>query len=93
MLSQTGRAALLAVAITCLMVAVHDQQDVTECLSEECAWMDEQICRGIFFPEEPSAGSFIPEEPSAGRFCASCLVIVAKPVSLIVFPSLDPVPS
>jgi len=76
-LSQMGRAALLALGITCIMVAVYGQQDVAECLSAECAWMDEQICPGTFFPEEPSAG----------RCCASCLVIMGKSLSLIAFPS------
>jgi hypothetical protein len=66
-----GRATLLAITITCLIMAIHGQQDVTDCQSEECAWMDEEICPGKFFPEEPSAG----------RCCASCLVIVGESLS------------
>jgi hypothetical protein len=75
-LSQMGRVALLALGITLLMVAVHGQQDISECLSAKCAWMDERICPGKFFPQEPSAG----------RCCASCLVIMGKSLSLIAFP-------
>jgi hypothetical protein len=68
-----GRAALLALAVTCLVVAVHGQQDIAECVSAECAWMEEKICPGKFFPEEPSAG----------RCCASCLVMMGKSLWVI----------
>jgi hypothetical protein len=76
-LLQMGRAVLLALAITFLMVAVQGQQNVTECHDAVCAWMDEKICPGEFFPKEPSVG----------RCCAYCLVIVGKSVSIIVFHS------
>jgi hypothetical protein len=69
-----GCAALLALAIAFLMVEIQGQQDVTECLDEVCAWMDEEICPGKFFPAEPSVG----------RCCAFCVVIVGKSVPIIV---------
>ena len=71
-----GRAALLDLGIACLMVSAQGQQVVAKCLSAECAWMDERIYPGKFFPEEPSAD----------RCYVSCMVIMGKSLPFIAFP-------
>jgi hypothetical protein len=68
------RATLLFLFLACLTLATNGN-NVTDCHAVKCAWMEEKICPGEFFPKEPSIG----------KCCAFCLVIVGESTLHITF--------
>jgi hypothetical protein len=69
------RSSLLFLLIFAYLTLETRGENVTDCHSVNCAWMEEKICPGEFFPNEPSVG----------ECCAFCLVTVGKSALQIIF--------
>jgi hypothetical protein len=62
------RASLLfLLTFACLALATQGK-NVTDCHAVKCAWMEEKICPGEFFPKESVIG----------KCCAFCVVTVGE---------------